>query len=172
LQINLNKSFAWKMGTMIEAGLISYKHYVLFCDEMINKLENPPYWIIELSLTKTQNDALRIVNEFAESEPFENHPELNDFYLACLFLRYKHREISWASFLFSAGNYSDGYPSSMHCEYFYDLLNAYENFKYSQDIEEIQVIDVENLLQINISEAQVIYKVFEYYFDKYVSSSR
>ena len=172
LQINLNKSFAWKMGEMIEAGLITYKHYLLFCDEIIDKSESPPYWIIELSLTKFQNGAERIVKEFANSEPFENFPELNDFYLACLFLKYKQRQISWASFLFSAGWYSDGYHCSIHCEFFYDLLNAYENSKYSQGLEEIQVIDVENLLKINISEVQVIYKIFEYYFDKYVSSSR
>lgn len=54
--------------------------------------------------------------------------------------------------------------------FFYDQLNAYENSKYSKNIEEIQVIDVENLLKVNISEAQVTYKIFEYYFDKYVSS--
>ncbi len=170
LQINLNKSLAWKIGEMIDSGLISYKHYSLFCDDIIDKSESPPYWIIELSLTKFQNNAVRIVNEFAYSEPFEKFPELNDFYLACLFLKYRHRQISWASFLINAGGYSDGYRCSIHCEFFYDQLNAYENSKYSKNIEEIQVIDVENLLKVNISEAQVTYKIFEYYFDKYVSS--
>ncbi|QTB24457.1 hypothetical protein [Lysinibacillus sphaericus] len=168
LQIKLNKSLAWKMGEMIESGLITYKHYVLFCDEIIEKYENPPYWIIELSLTKVQNDAVRIVREFAHSEPFENFPEVNDFYLACLFLQYKQRQISWVSFLFNAGWYCDGYHCSIHCEFFYDLLNAYEK---SKALEEIQVRNVENFLLVNINEAQDIYKIFEYYFDKYIVAS-
>ncbi|TKI72490.1 hypothetical protein FC756_01555 [Lysinibacillus mangiferihumi] len=171
MEINLNKSFAWKMGEMIESGLINYKHYILFCDEIIDKSESPPYWIIELSLIKFQKQAVRIVKEFANSEPFENHPEINDFYLACLFLKYKQRQISWAIFLSSSGWYCDGSHCSIHCEYFYDLLNAYENSKYSKKLEKIQVIDVGNRLKRHISEAQVTYRIFEYYFDKYVSSS-
>lgn len=62
MKFELNKQFARKIGIMLESRLIWYKHYFLFCDEIIEKMEKPPYWIIELATKKYIGDAVKIVN--------------------------------------------------------------------------------------------------------------
>lgn len=82
----LNKQFARKIAIMLESNLIWYKHYFLFCDEVIEKNDKPPYWIIELAAIKYLKHAVNVVNSFAFSEPFEYFSDsLYDFHVSCLF---------------------------------------------------------------------------------------
>jgi Uma2 family endonuclease len=84
----LNKHFARKLSVMVDSRLIWYKHYFEFCDEIIENMEDPPYWIIELATTKFIQDALIVINEYAfDTEPFEEIPsDLCDFSLLVYFL--------------------------------------------------------------------------------------
>ncbi|MEI5906846.1 hypothetical protein WAK64_07210 [Bacillus spongiae] len=91
--IELTKQFATKLGIMVDSRLIYYKHYYKhyykFCDEIIEKMDNPPYWIIELATIKYIPEATKVINEYVLSEPFEKMPDFYDFYIACLYLKYK-----------------------------------------------------------------------------------
>lgn len=101
----------------------------MFCDDIIMEMDNPPYWILELSSVKYIPDAVTILNNYAFSEPFEElSMDLDDFYIGSLYIRYERREISWATFLEKAGNYADNYQwCKKDCEYFYYMLNDYED---------------------------------------------
>ncbi|WFD08778.1 hypothetical protein [Tepidibacter hydrothermalis] len=172
MEFNISKDFARKLGIMLDTGLINYKHYYLWCDEIIEKLDNPPYWIIELATTKFLPSAVAIVNKYVFSEPFEEFNNSSGLYIACLFIKYETRQISWASFLFSAGNYKDGagYWGKLDCEYFYYRLNEYEDSNYSVDIEKKQQVDIKNEFRSEIDEIYSHYNLFMPYFKKYVKN--
>lgn len=171
--LELNKQSARKIGIMLESKLIWYKHYFLFCDEIIEKMDRPPYWLIELSTKKFLGDAIKIVNAYAFSEPFETFPDsLTDFYVGCLFIRYERNELSWASFLEKSGDYADGegYSTLKHdCEYFYHMLNEYEDNEYSIQLENKQAEIVKDAYRNEIQDVRVLYNPFVDYFRKYVS---
>lgn len=171
MKFDLNRQFARKMGIMLESRLIWYKHYFLFCDEVIENMDKPPYWIIELATKKYIGDAVKIVNTFASSEPFETYPDsLYDFYVGCLFLRYERKELSWASFLKESGDFADGTKAVKHeCEFFYYMLNDYEDSEYSIDLEFKQVEIIKNEFKNELYEARSFYAPFVDYFRKYVT---
>lgn len=170
MEFNISKDFARKLGIMLDAGLINYKHYYLWCDEIIENLDDPPYWIIELATIKFLPSAVTIVNKYAFSEPSEKFNNDSELYIACLFIMYEIRQISWASFLYSAGNYKDGagYCGKLDCEYFYHRLNEYEDSNYTVDTEKKQQADIENEFKSEIDEIYSNYNLFIPYFKKYV----
>ncbi|MDT8976526.1 hypothetical protein RQP50_09765 [Paenibacillus sp. chi10] len=167
----LDKAFAYKLSVMLESRLIGYKHFYLFCDEIIDVYTKPPYWIIQLAVTKYQASAISIVNHYLYSEPFiENDPKLYDQYIACLYLRYARNELSWASFLWKSGAYSDGTGSVKEpCEYFYDLLNELEESEYSSELEKRQLCEVVEKFRSDIDAMNPIYQMFKGYYKKYVN---
>ncbi|MBP1960830.1 hypothetical protein [Paenibacillus aceris] len=171
--LELNKQTTRKIGIMLKSRLIWYKHYFLFCDEIIENMDRPPYWIIELAEKKYIGDAVKIVNTYAFSEPFETYPDsLPDLYVGCLFIRYERKEISWASFLKESGDYADGegYFALKHdCEYFYHMLNEYEDNEFSIQLEQKQAEDIKEAFRNEIQEVRIIYNPFVEYFRKYVS---
>ena len=158
---------------MVDSRLIWYKHYFKFCDEIIENMENPPYWIIELATTKYIPEATKVINEYAYSEPFEEIPsEICDFFIACLYLSYNRREISWATFLQKAGEYADGTQAvECDCEWFFELLNVYEDSQFSKGLEKNQTKKVREIFQVNITEAQELYRPFQHYFQEFVTQN-
>ncbi|WNR44415.1 hypothetical protein [Paenibacillus roseipurpureus] len=172
MKFELNKQFARKIGIMLESKLIWYKHYFLFCDEVIEKMEKPPFWIIELATKKYIGDAVKIVNTYAFSEPFETFPDsIYDFYLGCLFLRYERKELSWASFLKDSGDFADATQAVKHeCEYFYYMHNDYEDSEYSIELEIKQAEIIKEEFKNELHELRGLYASFLDYFRKYVSS--
>lgn len=67
MTINIDKPFASHLSIMLESKLIWYKHYQLFCDDIIEEHAAPPYWIIELAVTRNQAHATEIVNQYIHS---------------------------------------------------------------------------------------------------------
>jgi hypothetical protein len=170
----LNKHFARKLSVMVDSRLIWYKHYFKFCDEIIENMEDPPYWIIELATTKFIPDALKVINEYGfNSEPFEEiQSDLCDFFIACLFLRYNRREISWATFLKKSGEFADVTQAvKCDCEWFYEMLNNYEDSDFSKGLEKTQIKKVNEVFRISIEEAQELYSPFQLYFHEYVTNN-
>jgi hypothetical protein len=168
---DLNKKFACKISNMLTSKLIWYKHFHPFCDEIIGKLENPPYWIIELSIEKYQPKAIEIVNKYIYSEPFIELDigYIADQYIACLYLKYISREISWASFLFSSGQYADSCQCVKEdCEYFYELLTIYEDSDFNIEVEEQQRKEIYNKFSLEIDELGPIYGSFKGYYKEYL----
>ena len=106
-----DKKFACQIATMIEARLIWYQHYYPWADEIIVALDKPPYWILEIASVKYFPKAVEIINEFVNSDPIESFDTEYEFgYVACLFLRYERREISWTTFLTEVGRFTDVHP--------------------------------------------------------------
>lgn len=171
---DLTKKFACKISNMLMSKLIWYKHYQPFCDEIIDDLEKPPYWIIELSMVKYQPKAIEIVKKYIHSEPFielDNEYMANQ-YIACLYLKYISREISWASFLFSSGEYADSCQSVKEpCEYFYELLTYYEDSDFNIEIEQQQKTKIYNKFCAEIDEVSPIYKSLKKFYVKYLQTA-
>ena len=58
--------------------------------------------------------------------------DLANEHIACLLLRHERGEISWASFLKLAGEYSDAIGvDGWECERFYGMLNELEDREYA-----------------------------------------
>ncbi|MDT0121612.1 hypothetical protein Q9R46_03095 [Paenibacillus sp. RRE4] len=175
MKIEPTKEFACKLGIMLESKLIWYKHFHPFCDDVILEYEKPPYWIIELATVKYQGDAIGIVNRYIHSEPFvdEYLNSLHDHYIACLYMKYDRREISWASFLLGSGQYADHYQAvKVECEYFYELLNEYEAEEFDMELEHKQSEEIRDMFRNEIMEMQEIYDVFRNYFKQYIRKER
>lgn len=168
MKITLNNEFACKLSTMLESKLIWYKHYQLFCDDIIEEYVRPPYWIIELAIVRYQGDAVRIVNEYLHSEPID-YGKHSDQYIACLYIRYIRRELSWASFLYLSGQYSDSCQSAKEpCEYFYELLSKFEDNDYNIDLEQIQLNEIYDTFKKEIEEMNSLYQIFKEYYKEFI----
>ena len=173
MEYNLSKDFARKLGIMLRAELINYKYYSLWCDEVIQQLDNPPFWIIELSIARFLPAATDVVNEYAFSEPFEQFSnDCHDLFIACLLLKYDIHQISWATFLSYTGHYSDGNSTKIDCGYIYDLLDKYENSSYSLEIENNQYSEIKNRFNLETNEMRIYYNYFGTYFDRYVKNKK
>jgi hypothetical protein len=168
----LDRKFALRIVTMIESRLIWYKHYYGWADEIIMAMERPPYWILEIATVKYFPQAAAIVREFVYSEPFEtfDYEEYTDEYIACLFLRYRHGAISWATFLNEAGAFTDAHNGERYCEDFYDNLNILEDNEYSKKIEQSQREEIETEFATAISTINTFYLGFLEYFRRYVAN--
>ncbi|WP_172200951.1 hypothetical protein [Saccharibacillus qingshengii] len=171
MDIKLDKEFACKLSIMLESRLIWYKHFQLFCDDIILEYTKPPYWIIELATVRFQPTAIEIVKNYMYSEPFVDfyRSELFDQYIACLYLRYDRREISWASFLSLSGDYADGSQEvKKDCDYFYELLNEYKNHEFDEKLEHNQKEEIKINFIEEIKEIEGFYKIFKDYFKQFI----
>lgn len=59
MKIEPDKELAGKLSIMLDSKLIWYKHFQLFCDEIIDEYQKPPYWIIELAMVRFQGSVVR-----------------------------------------------------------------------------------------------------------------
>src|SRR5450432_2028265 len=97
--IPLSKVTAYRIKAMESARLISYKHHIPWADEIIAQLDEPPHWILELATLKYIGDVQKALRGYVFSEPFEDmdKPQYYRDYLASLILRYRRKELSWAT---------------------------------------------------------------------------
>ncbi len=149
---------------MLEAELIDYRYFIPWCDDVILRKNAPPDWILELATEEFQPDAISIVCTYAYSEPFIEFLGTTEFYVACLFLKYRIGQISWATFLGKAGSYTDAYQDSVDCSYFFCMLNDIEAMEFDRNLEGVQVEDVVSHFAHAIDEAKVVYNFFLHYF--------
>jgi hypothetical protein len=140
--IPLSKPTAYRVKAMASARLICCKHLNPWADEIISSLDNPPHWILELATSKYIGDVRKVLDGYIFSEPFENMDGDRYYrdYLASLLLRYRRRELSWASFLDAVGRFTDSSEGGSHpCEYFFGMLNDFEDSNFDSALEESQV---------------------------------
>jgi hypothetical protein len=122
---------------MIESSLIDYCSTQPWADKLIDGADNPPSWVCELSTTQYRGDQIKAVREHVFSEPFISEPtEMEKFHIACLWLRYERRELSWATFLRCAGEKLDASNGDWDCETPYHYLNLFEDAYFSVESEE------------------------------------
>jgi hypothetical protein len=122
---------------MLEASLIDFSYTQPWADILIAAIETPPFWLCELA-TKTYRGAqIKAIREHVFSEPFVAGPEdLEKFHVACLWLRYERRELSWATFLRYAGEYLDACSGEWDCETLYHYLNVFGDAYFSEAAEQ------------------------------------
>jgi len=160
-----NKRDAVTFATMVESDLIDSSHYVTWADEKILEMPEPDQWIMDLSLARNSNEATRIINLYAYSEPFEDFNRImcNDEYVACQWIKYKERRINWPQFLGACGKYTDGNDSREDCSYFYLMLNEADKPAILPKVEESQTKGVHNRYQDVISRVSELYLEFKSY---------
>lgn len=174
---DLCKETAAILANMVDSGLITYKYYYPWCDEIIEKEDKPPHWILELGVTTFAQNAASIINSYAYSEPFEEFDDnkLGNLFIACRLIMFLRREISWSTFLLGAGFYSDGVGygrTKVDCEYFFNLQNILEENAYSIEVEQKQFEKVESIFKDDIEIVQYFYKFFREYRKKFTEKSR
>lgn len=166
----ISKQTALLIAVMIESGLINYKHYIAWADEQIKATAEPEYWILELSITKDAESAVRVLNSYIYSEPFEDlsADECGYISIACYWLRYSTGAISWSSFLLKCGDELDAYPSvNADCSYFYVMLNELEEANYSDATITVQRQRVKRDFNSVIARIDGLYQQFADYAVQY-----
>jgi hypothetical protein len=166
MEHDISKNFAGKLAVMLDTSLIHYKYYELWCDKIIESMKHPPECILALTDTKYLPDARNIVSSYAFADPAPDF-SYSDFYLTCLYMKYIKKHISWATFLLSAGEYSDGNDCYAECEFFYSLLTQLEAHEFSASVEQEQSNQVRKKLWNLIEEADRLYEYFLTYFRQY-----
>ena len=133
----LSKALAHRLTAMIEGRLLTYREYIPWADAVILSMQRPPVWILDLAVVKYLPDAVRAVSKFAHSEPFEplTWDTWTDDYVASIYIRYARRELSWATFLEMSGTQADNNGGRNECEYFYGMLNRYEEANFAEPLE-------------------------------------
>ena len=110
-------------------------------------------------MTTYRPKIIETVRAFAYSEPFEAITFSEEHYrVACLFLRFERREISWATFLNESGLYTDAVSGEVHCEEFYAMLNALEQSEYNEALEAEQANTVREQFGPHIAEVRADYR--------------
>jgi|SRR5690348_4274207 len=137
---SLGTHFADRISAMIESGLLTYRHYRPWASRLTQMLDKPPAWVRELGAARDRPAAEAAARNFAFGDAVGlSIDDWTDEYVASLFLRHERRELSWATFLNEAGIGSDNSNSGMNaCEYFYNMLNEYEESEFSEAVEQRQ----------------------------------
>lgn len=122
---------------MLESGLIDFSYTQPWAEHIITTLDYAPPWLSDLVTKKYNGDQSKALREYIFSEPFEVCPDdMEKFHVACLWLRYERRELSWATFLRVAGEHLDTANADWDCETPYHYLNVHEDAYFSNESEE------------------------------------
>ncbi|MEM9102187.1 MAG: hypothetical protein AAGB12_07670 [Pseudomonadota bacterium] len=169
LEKNITKRDAITLMIMLDTGLINYKHYMCWIDEKILKDQEPALWALELATNKNTQSAMEHLKTYAFSKPFEDFKlrAFKDEYIACQWLRYKRKEISWSTFLLECGKYADAHFTRSESKYFFSLYNDIEDSAYSLEIEKKQRLDIFKMFSDVIREVEKKYREFLPYLKKY-----
>ena len=132
-----SKKDCYYIVEMLESKLIDYRQTQPWADKIIAGTDAPASWLFDVSLKKYQDDQVLAVREFAYGQPFTDIPnDLDKFHIACLWLRYERRELSWATLLKEIGDYLDAANCDWDCETPYHYLSLHENAGFSKESEE------------------------------------
>lgn len=119
----------WILAAAGSSGLLPVTDLVAWADQRILQLDSPPGWLLDLSLAKTQDEAVGTLlmewNRYIETGGHERpDPELHgDLFMGCLYLRFERGDLTMAELLRLAGQYADAPGYGIDCETFYSMLN-------------------------------------------------
>lgn len=107
------------------AGPTSWKNWA---DTLIERLEQPPVWIIDMSLANTPDDLFKAVEErkAEEDRAAGNVIPLGNAKLGFYYLRYERGDYALDEFLSVAGDEADGGTADLPCESVFEILNNVE----------------------------------------------
>ncbi|MEW4372364.1 hypothetical protein [Paenibacillus kandeliae] len=161
--------FAHQLALMIETGLLTYKQYIPFCDEIIENMDTPPYLMIELAVIRDAEEARNRIYEYIADEADENFLEARyQLYAACLYVKYERQLPSspqaWSVFLMEMAHYADAYQMlAHHCSYYYGLLDTYERSNDAKRLELRQSQEIRNEFASEIIQVEQWYEPFKRY---------
>jgi hypothetical protein len=122
---------------MLETSLIDFSYTGPWAEQLIVEIDGLPFWLCELAAKRFQGDLIKALRDYIYSEPFEAGPaEMEKFHVACLWLRYERRELSWATFLRCAGAHLDPVSRDWDCETPFHYLNKFEDAYFSEAAEQ------------------------------------
>jgi hypothetical protein len=109
----------------IESEFAQPADWVSWADRQILRLDNPPVWVLDLSLRHSDKEALGVLWPAA----CKVAPELwetidaTGLHLGFLYLRFERTDLSMLDLLTAAGRKADGASFRIECEAFYLLAN-------------------------------------------------
>lgn len=167
------KRFVARLSTMVESHLLTWEFWEPWADDLIARLAAPPTWVLDLSTTQYQPDAVQLLRTEANSPPFEEFDvdEQVDEYLACLLLRYRRREISWASVLRDGGLHLDNTSGRRNCEWLYQMLTDLEHEEFAEHLEKSQCASLTAELNDALGRVEPLYLDFLECFRRGVRST-
>lgn len=115
--------FAWTAA--IESGFARPAEWIGWADRQILRLDEPPVWVLDLSLAHSAKDALAVLWP-AHASVAPMHWERLDWtglFLGFLFLRFEYEEMGMLDLLLQAGQQADRANYRIDCETFYLLAN-------------------------------------------------
>ncbi|MDM8556619.1 hypothetical protein QUF75_17980 [Desulfococcaceae bacterium HSG7] len=137
----------------IEAEYIKSTQWIPWADFIIQTMDEPPMWVIDLSLSSDYEKAYAAIAPDTKSDHDFKSNDLPELALGFIYLRFLEGDVSLKKFLFLAGDYTDPSDCSIDCEYFYDHLNNLESSNNSKT--ELKIIaDIENQLKKKIDLAK------------------
>jgi hypothetical protein len=156
----LNRLTVRRLQTMADAGLITYRELQPWAESLLLSMEKPPNWLCNVAIQTYGPDVLKSLGEYIWSEPFESaeRADVDDEYLGSLYLRFERNELSWATFLDSAGKYADRADGTWVCEEFFQMLNELEDADFAVAVARKQQVSVETKLKAAVERIRPLYE--------------
>jgi len=109
----------------IESGFAQPDEWVAWADRQIVRLDEPPVWILDLSLVHSANQALEVLARTTDKVAPNLWDQLdwNGVYLGFLYLRFERGDLTLWELLIQAGEKADCAQFRIDCEEFYLLAN-------------------------------------------------
>lgn len=123
----MENSILVKILDLIDSGYWKSVQWKVWADAVITKLDDPPYWTIQLSLAMSAGEAISILRERLAEVNYKDSVNHKSIVLGYMFLRFKEREVDLKEFLSMAwqeteGSEDVGTPSNA------DIHNMYESY--------------------------------------------
>lgn len=119
-----------------------YKEWQSWADKLIEKNENPDYWLLAMSLANDTDELyLALKDQLYQEEvsgcrPFNN---IDNSMVGFYYLMYKDARLSTEEFLLKSGRQADGGTATIDCEEFYIPLNEFK--KTIDERERLEIIE-------------------------------
>ena len=159
----LDTRLAHVLAVMGESRLIGLESLRPWADAWILKLDAPPAWLLELCTARELAEAVRILSDAAGSPSSESldTDERADVFVACLLLRYRRGDLSWATFLREAGQRLDAANGHRPCEDLYALLTELERHADAKALESLQRAQLEREFHEALERVESVRRLLE-----------
>lgn len=98
----MDKQIFQMLIALIDSGYAKSEFWIKWADSLINRLTKPSNWLIELSLTNSVEDALRLLREQNLMVNTKENIDHVSTVLGYLYMRYKEGSLSFKDFLYLA----------------------------------------------------------------------
>lgn len=168
MEVEYSKVELVVIRVLLKRERINRCHYLPWCYQMIERLDNPPQWVLDMGYASTAEEAQGILHRFIYREgPIGRIPCETDLEIAVLYLEQKAGKISWSDFLLEIGQLSDRSEGRTECSWFFGLLNEFEAVSGIAAYREKrrQQKKIKELYQQEITQIQEKVQLFSRYFD-------